>query len=102
MMKVLILCLTAGALISAGVAAQASVPASTQAKPAKPKVKRVCRERMRSGSHLSNVVCKTPEEWARLQADVDDQDEYGVPGNKTATGRAIDRGPPRTGRPSIR
>ena len=97
-MKYLILGLTTGALALAGTsAAQATPsPASTEATAAKPKkVKRVCRERMRSGSHLPNVVCKTPEEWAQLQQDFDDEAEYGFPGNKTSSGRAVDRGVPR-------
>jgi hypothetical protein len=102
-MKSLILCLTAAGLATAGAAsAQPSSPVEATpsttmvtAPGAKPKKeKRVCRERMRSGSHLSNVVCKTPDEWAALQADVDDQDEYGIPGNKVATGREINRSPP--------
>ena len=101
-MKYLILCLAATGLAIAGAAAaQASTPTSATpettmvtapgAKPKKPK--RVCRERGRSGSHLTNVVCKTPEEWAALQSDVDDQDEYGIPGNRTSTARALNVSP---------
>jgi hypothetical protein len=97
-MKILALCLSAGALVLAGgAAARTSTPTpatpGTTVVTAPAKVKRVCRERGRAGSHITNVVCKTPEEWAALQADVDDQDEYGIPGNKTATGRAINRSP---------
>jgi|GEM_PF-2249628 len=96
--------LAASALAVAGsAAAQTSTPTTATperttvtapgAKPAKEK--RVCRERGRAGSHLSNRVCKTPAEWAALQSDVDDQDEYGIPGARTASGRAIDHGMPR-------
>ncbi len=104
----LALCLSAGALALAGTAVAAQSPAPTPAtpgttvvtapvKPAKPK--KVCRERGRSGSHLTNITCKTPEEWAQLQSDFDEEAEYGIPGNKVATGRMIDRGPPRSGPP---
>ena len=102
MMKYLALCAAAGIIALAGSAAvQASPGATTQAAPAKPKkVQRVCRERQRSGSHLSNRVCKTPEEGAELQDRLDTEAELGIPGNKTATGRAIDRGAPRGGGPN--
>jgi hypothetical protein len=103
-MKNLLFSLAVGSLGIAGTAtAQTSTPTTATpatttvtapgAKPAK--VKKVCRERMRSGSHLTNITCKTPAEWAALQADVDDQDEYGIPGNKVASGRALDHGMPR-------
>jgi hypothetical protein len=92
-MKYLTLCLTAVALTITS-AATALSPATEQATPVKPKKeKRVCRERMRSGSHLSNIVCKTPGEWARLQAEFDDQDDYGIPGGKVTTGRELSRSP---------
>lgn len=103
-MNRLALCLS---LVSVGLAGTAAAQTSTPttatpedttvtapgAKPAKEK--RVCRERGRAGSHLANRVCKTPAEWAALQSDVDDQDEYGIPGARVATGRAIDHGMPR-------
>ncbi len=76
-------------------AAPALATSSDRAAAAKPKKEqKVCRERMRSGSHLSNITCKTPEEWARLQAETDDQDEYGIPGNRNDTSRRIDTAPP--------
>jgi hypothetical protein len=100
-MKYLALCLTAVALATAGAAsAQSSAPGGAtsadavgapRGKPAKPK--KVCRERMRSGSHLTNVVCKTPEQWAELQAEFDDQAEYGIPGNRVMTAREINVSP---------
>ena len=97
-MKYLLVAIAAGALGTAGAtAAQPSGP--TVATPeqtivnAPKKAKRVCRERQRSGSHLSNIVCKTPEQWAQLDQDqLDTEAEYGIPGNKTASGRAVDRG----------
>jgi hypothetical protein len=106
-MKILALCLASGALVLAGTAAAqtstpttATPPNTTVTAPAKPKKeKRVCRERGRSGSHLSNIVCKTPEQWAELEEQLDTEAEYGIPGNKVSTGRAIDRGPPRSGPP---
>jgi hypothetical protein len=99
-MKILAICLSAGALALAGTAAAQAPASSTQAATAQPKKpKKVCRERMRSGSHLSNITCKTPEQWAELQATFDEEAEYGIPGNKVATGRMIDRGPPRSGPP---
>ena len=98
-MKYLALCLGSGALALAG-SASAGTSAPTTATPATtvvsaPRAKtkkpqRVCRERQRSGSHLSNIVCKTAEEWAALQSEVDDQDEYGVPGNRAMTTRTLD------------
>jgi hypothetical protein len=92
-MKYLALCLTAVTLIMAG-AATAQAASSDQADGARPKKeKRVCRERQRSGSHLSNVVCKTPEQWARLQAEFDDQDQYGIPGNRGKTARDMNVSP---------
>jgi hypothetical protein len=96
-MKHLSLCIAAGALGTAAAAfAQAPTvatpPNTTVTAPKSQKAKRVCRERMRSGSHLTNVVCKTPEQWAELQEQYDSEAEYGIPGNKTATGRAMDRG----------
>jgi hypothetical protein len=101
-MKYLILCLATAALAMPGTArAQISTPTSATppdttvtapgARAKKPQ--RVCRERSRPGSHLSNVVCKTPEEWAQLQSDFDDQDEVGIPGNRTLTSREINRSP---------
>ena len=102
-MKNLLFSLAVGSLgIASAATAQDSTPTTatpattTVTAPAKPaKQKRVCRERHRSGSHLTNVVCKTPDEWAALQSDVDNQDEYGIPGNKVASGRALDHGMPR-------
>ena len=104
-MKHLVFYLAAGALATGGAAAAqepttATPPNTTVTAPAKPKKeKKVCRERMRSGSHLSNIVCKTPEQWAELQEQFDSEAEYGIPGNKVSSGRAIDRGPPRSGPP---
>ncbi len=99
-MRRLLFCLAASGLGLAGPAvAQSSDPTiatppnTTVTAPAsRPKEKKVCRERMRSGSHLSNVVCLTPDQWAQLQEQYDSEGEYGIPGNKTASGRAIDRG----------
>jgi hypothetical protein len=100
MMKKWLLYLAAGTLGAAGAAAaQTSAPTTatpettTVTAPAKSKKeKKVCRERGRSGSHLANVVCKTPEQWAELQEQLDTEAEYGIPGNRTATGRAMNRG----------
>ena len=98
-MKYVILCLAAVALGSPGAAlAQTQEPTTatpantTVTAPKTKKEKKVCRERMRSGSHLSNIVCKTPEQWAELQEQFDSEAEYGIPGNRVASGRAINRG----------
>ena len=93
-MRNISLCMIAAGFALAGsAAAQAPTPASTAGTPAKAKKpKKICRERGSAGSRLSNMVCKTPEEWAQLQTDFDDQDEYGIPGNKVATGRATNVG----------
>lgn len=87
-------------IISGGAAAQSSEP--TVATPSTTivtapdakakKDKKVCKERMRSGSHLTNIVCKTPEQWAELQEQLDTEAEYGIPGNKVSTGRSINTG----------
>jgi hypothetical protein len=106
-MKYLFLCIAAGALALAGGAAAAPTETPTPATPGttvvtapgKKKTQRVCRERQRSGSHLTNIVCKTPEQWAELQDQLDTEAELGIPGNKTATGRAVDRGMPRQAGP---
>ena len=97
-MRIFSLCLAASALALAGTtAALASVPGGATtadtAATAKPKEKRVCKDRGRAGSHLPNRVCKTPAEWAALQAEFDDQDEYGIPANKVSTAREINRSP---------
>ncbi len=100
-MKHFILCLAVGALGPGGAPAAAQAPAPTTATPetttvtapaAKAKEKKVCRERGRAGSHLTNIVCKTPEQWAELQEQYDSEGEYGIPGNRVATGRAVNSG----------
>ncbi len=100
-MKVMVSCLGACFLAVAAQAA-ASSPASgptvatppntTVTAPKAKKQKKVCRERQRSGSHLTNITCKTPEQWAQLQEDLDTEAELGIPGNKTSSGRSINRG----------
>ena len=100
-MKYLALCVATAVVAMAGSAsAQTSAPGGATsadaaggpaAKPAKQK--KVCRERMRSGSHLANIVCKTPEQWAELQAEFDGQDEYGIPGNRVMTARCMNVSP---------
>ncbi len=99
MMNFPALSLTAAALALAGAAdAQTATPTpatpdtTVVTAPAKKKTQRVCRERQRSGSHLTNIVCKTPEQWAELQENLDTEAELGIPGNRTATGRAINTG----------
>lgn len=101
-MKYLALCFALASVGLSGPAAAEQNSAPTVATPedttvtapgAKPKKdKKVCRERMRSGSHLSNIVCKTPEQWAELQEQLDTEAEYGIPGNRTASGRAVNTG----------
>ena len=105
-MRYLISCLAVAALGAAGAAnAQTSTPTTatppntTVTAPKSQKVKRVCRERQRSGSHLPNIVCKTPEQWAELQEQYDSEGEYGIPGNKVSTGRSVNRGMPSPGGP---
>lgn len=95
-MRIFSLCLASASLALTGAAAaQTPATTSTEATPVKPKKpKRVCRERGRPGSHLSNVVCKTPDEWAALQQDFDDQDEFGIPGSKVTTSREMNVSPP--------
>jgi len=108
MVKYSALCLAAAALFTADAAtAQNSEP--TIATPSTTivtapdskakKEKKVCRERGRSGSHLTNIVCKTPEQWAELQEQLDTEAEYGIPGNKVSTGRSINTGTPGSGPP---
>jgi hypothetical protein len=101
MMKYSVRCLAVAAIVAAGAAsAQSSGPTiatpedtTVTAPRAQPKKdKKVCRERMRSGSHLTNIVCKTPEQWAQLQEQLDTEAEYGIPGNKVSSGRAINTG----------
>jgi hypothetical protein len=106
MIRYLALGLAACTLGTAGSAAPqtskpttATPPNTTVTAPRSQGEKRVCRERTRTGSHLSNIACKTPEQWAQLQADFDEQDEYGFPGNKVSTGRSMNRGAPRGGGP---
>jgi hypothetical protein len=106
MMKYIIFCIAAGALGLPGAAfAQAQEPTTatpantTVTAPKTKKEKKVCRERMRSGSHLTNIVCKTPDQWAELQEQLDTEAEYGIPGNRTASGRALNTGTGGSGPP---
>jgi hypothetical protein len=102
-MKSLILCLALGGLGLAGGAAAQTSTATTATPPntivtapaAKPKQgQRVCHIRIRSGSHFTDQVCKTPAEWAAMETPYDTEAELGVPGNKVSTGRNFNRGDP--------
>jgi hypothetical protein len=98
----LALMVTAGSAVAQGSTPTIATPEDTTvtAPGAKPKKeKKVCRERMRSGSHLPNIVCKTPEQWAELQEQLDTDAELGIPGNKVSTGREINTGVYKSGPP---
>ena len=88
-MKFLFLGVAAGAL---GIAAPAAATDTPQA-PSKPKKeRRICKTAIRSGSNLSTTICKTRAEWAGIEANADPDDEVGVPGNRSATGRDVNVG----------
>lgn len=101
------LCLAGAALFTADAATAQSAeptvatPSTTvvTAPAAKPKEKKVCRERTRPGSHLTNKVCRTPEQWADMQEQLDSEAEYGIPGNRVASGRAVNSGTGGSGPP---
>jgi hypothetical protein len=90
-MKLLFLGIAVGAL---GIAVPAAATDGGQAAaPAKPKKeRRICKTQIRSGSNLSTTVCKTYAEWAALEGNSSADDDVGVPGNRSATGRETNVG----------
>jgi hypothetical protein len=69
-----------------------STTAAPQASTPPPKERKVCRTVTRSGSNMTTQVCKTRAQWEAIAANYDSDSEPGVPGNRAATGRNINRG----------
>lgn len=58
--------------LSAATPEAAAPPATSEAKPAKPKM--VCRADRSSGSRLKNRICMTQEQWDAQKGNIQDSD----------------------------
>jgi len=70
----------------------APAPRPDDAKPAKPKEKKICHSVTRSGSRIAETICRTQAEWDSQPSAQDMGEGVDIPGNRATTGRSTNVG----------